>query len=348
MSVVQQPNIPPAASSTKLDPPPPSSSSPADPPLPPLLTLDFSANPTLHQVTTLLRRVWHIDPPLTNEELADGATIGQCLQSVTQTVSDELSASTITTTSSQEEGDKGKQQQQPKWQDDETWKHKTQFRLLQDPVVISAEKEKQAQAQSVQAGAASDQWLQSVLSPWREEIYDVYRHVFADLWRMVVATTTTTTTVSSSKQSSRLGVFEPTKGNAVAVAALPLPSTSQESTTTTSASAVVVVEETTSTSFQTDTFLYPVWVNPRAKISFSLGDQKEDDNDDVKHSWTAVGEDNKTWTTGLWVRARQTIAVKTELLKDEGSDAAAADEELDQTGLAAVFVTGHCDERRTE
>lgn len=322
MSVVDQQNVPPPSSSstttTKIDP------SPA--PGPPILTLDFSANPILRQVTTLLRRVWLLDPPLSDEELADAKTVQQCLQSVTQIVGEEFSSSApssstdtsaaaTATTEGEEENDS--EQSSKKW-DDEAWKLRTQFRLLSDPVVIGGDKDVEEEEES--------KWLKSVVSPWREEIYDVYRHVFADLWRMVVKSSSAV--VGS---PTELGVFEPTRGNAVSVAALP--STTKDATTTTTTSTT-----TTSSSFQTDTFLYPVWVNPKATIKFSVEDAgKEEQEGEEKHRWTA-GE-AKTWTTGLWVRAGKTIVVKTEI--DQAGDA-------EKTGLAAVFVTGHCDERKKE
>lgn len=301
MSVVNQSNIPAPSSSSKLDP------SPTPDPLPPLLTLNFSSNPTLRQVTTLLRRVWLLDPPLSDQELADSQTVGQCLQAVTQMVSEEGSfPSSSSNTSPNEEKN---------WDDDEEWKTKTQFRLLSDPVVISSEKETATEGEGEQ-----QKWVKGVLSPWREEIYDVYRHVFSDFWRMVRLS-------SSSSTSSPVGIFEPTRGNAVSVAALPLGKTNTTTRTT--------------MSFPTDTFLYPVWVNPKAKVAFLVGEEDGEEEEEKHHAWIAGKAE--TWTMGLWVQAEKRVVLRTE----RGLNNKADDDE-DRTGLAAVFVTGNCDERRKE
>lgn len=319
MSVVDQQIVHPSSSSTKLDPSPSSSPSPT------ILTLDFSTNPILRQVTTLLRRVWLLDPPLSDEELADPTTVGQCLQSVTQLVGGEFSFSS---SSSDHESSSTKKWEEEK--DDEEWKTRTQFRLLSHPVVLSAEKEtlvhqqqqQQQQGQEQKGEQEDNYYLKSVVSPWREEIYDVYRHVFADLWRMVVTTLSSSSSSPNDDDGHQLAVFEPTRGNAVSVAALPACAPPQQ-------------DNTMTTSFPTDTFLYPVWVSPQANVTFLV--QGEEGEEKKKHCWV-VGE-AKTWTTGLWVKAGQGIVLRTERTDGAG-------EEEEGTGLAAVFVTGHCDERK--
>lgn len=335
MSVVDQQNIHSFSSSsttTKLDP------------SPTLLTLNFAPNPTLRQVTTLLRRVWLLDPPLSDQELADPTTVSQCLQSVTQLVGGEFSFSSPSSSISSKNHDssssssssntKKERVMEEEEDDDEEWKTRTQFRILSHPVVLSAEKLESGLSQAQKDN--DDAYLRSVVSPWREEIYDVYRHVFADLWRMVFSTLSSSSSSSSSlspnnvdNNNSRqlsLGVFEPTRGNAVSVAALP----------SAAACSPQRGDNTMTTSFPTDTFLYPVWVSPRAKVTFSAqGEEGE------KHSWL-VGE-AKTWTTGLWVKAGQGIVLRTERIDGEGKE---EEEEEEETGLAAVFVTGHCDERK--
>lgn len=243
---------------------------------PSLLKLDFSSNPVLRQVSTMLRRVWLLDPPLSHEELAaaDPSTLQECFRSVCEAVGNGIQDDP----------------EEAKW-DHDAWLAHTQFKVLQDPVVVAA------------AGAEppADDMLRSVVSPWRENIYDIYRHVFIDLWRGLHATAAVDT----------LGRYDPSKGDVVSLVVLP----AEE-------------KKVDKTAFRTDTFLYPVWVNPRARISFSA--------DQTEHSW-AAGEE-QTWTTGLWVQQGKSVVLTTTMNDiSEG-----------KTEVAAVFVTGHCDEREEQ
>lgn len=320
-------------------PPPSSSASLANPsPSPTLLTLDFATNPVLRQVTTLLRRVWLLDPPLADEELADPATVGPCLQAVTQLVGADFSFSSSSPRGKDEDDANKTKKGEEDDNDDEAWKSRTQFRLLAHPVVISADKEATArQQQQKQGGGRSAEndkdndnyYVKSVVSPWREEIYDVYRHVFADFWRMAVAVSSarsSTAAAGGTSTQQQMGVFEPTRGDAISVAALPAPS---------SPTAGENINNTTKTSFKTDTFLYPVWVSPQARVTFSAAAAGERQEEEDKHCWMAGAD--KTFTTGLWVKAGQEIVLRTERIGGE---------EDEGTGLAAVFVTGHCEERK--
>lgn len=343
MAAVEQHIIP---STSTLDPPPKppfSQDSAASPSPPPFCTLDFSSNPILCQVTTLLRRVWLLDPPLSDQELADPKTVQDCLQRITQIVGSEDFPSSSSSSSSLQDQDGGNNSNNDD-DDDKEWKKRTQFRVLSDPVVISAEKEEEEEQGKANedGGETEGRWLKSVVSPWREEIYDVYRHVFADFWRMAV--TAAAVAAQQPQAGGSIGAFEPTRGDAVSVAALPFPSSSSSS------SSFASNEEreggTMTTTFRTDTFLYPVWVNPSVRIRFSVAADGEKTSEggqakEEKHCWTA--REGKTWTTGLWVQAGKMITLRTELLSNGDGDDGAV---VDRTGLAAVFVTGHCDERK--
>ncbi|KAJ4421981.1 hypothetical protein N0V82_003377 [Gnomoniopsis sp. IMI 355080] len=232
-----------------------------------LCKIDFSSSALLRQVSTMLRRVWLLDPPLSNEELANPTTVQECFRSMCEAIGNGITDDPEDT----------------KW-DHELWLKHTQLKLI-DPVV---------------AASAEPTDLRSVVSPWREEIYDVYRHLFSDLWRVLV-------TAANEERRSQLGRFDPAKGNAVSLVVLPAEETKVDKT-----------------AFKTDTFLYPVWVNPKAEISFAA--------DGTEHAWRA--EEEPTWTTGLWVQAGQDVALTTET----------KDIEDDKSEIAAVFVTGHCDE----
>lgn len=111
-------------------------------PTPSLRTIDFSSNALLRQASTMLRRVWLLDPPLTHEELADPATVQECFRAMCEAIGNGITA----------DGEDSK------W-DHELWRTHTQLKLL-DPVVTAK-------------AAPGD--LSGVVSPWREEIYDIYR-----------------------------------------------------------------------------------------------------------------------------------------------------------------------------
>lgn len=117
-----------------------------------LRTIDFTSNTPLRQASTMLRRVWLLDPPLSHEELADPATVQECFRAMCEAIGNGITA----------DGDESK------W-DHELWRKHTQLKLLGDPVVTAAPAE------------PSD--LCSVVSPWREDIYDIYRqYVFWVGW----------------------------------------------------------------------------------------------------------------------------------------------------------------------
>lgn len=233
----------------------------------------------------MLRRAWLLDPPLSHEELADPTTVQECFRSVCEALGTALADDPDDT----------------KW-DHERWRTHTQLPLLDPPVVV----------------AAGD--LRSVVSPWRDEIYDIYRHVFSDLWRALVA-------ASADERAQLLGRFDPAKGDAVSVVVLPAPAEAEAE-----APAGERYRKVDKTAFATDTFVYPVWVNPRAEISFAA-------EGTTAHSWS-VEEEEATWTTGLWVQAGRDVALTTEMKDVDGG--------ADETKIAAVFVTGHCDERERE
>lgn len=246
---------------------------------PSMLKLDFSSNAVLRQVATMLRRVWLLDPPLSAEELANPATVQECLRSMCEAIGNGITDDPA----------------EAKW-DHGAWLAHTQLKVLEDPAVVAT-----AGGGDNDAAPPASSDLRSVVSPWREEIYDIYRHLFVDLWRVLQAT----------PEIGRLGRYDPSKGDAVSLVVLQ----AEES-------------KVDKTAFRTDTFLYPVWVNPKATISFSA--------DESVHSWSE-GEES-TWTTGLWVQEGKDVTITTKM--DGVSD--------DKTGAAAVFVTGHCDEREKQ
>lgn len=54
--------------------------------LPGFASIDFTSNDVLRQVSTMLRRVWLIDPPLSDEELAKPETVQECFRSLCESI----------------------------------------------------------------------------------------------------------------------------------------------------------------------------------------------------------------------------------------------------------------------
>lgn len=229
--------------------------------------IDFSDNMVVRQVSTMLRRLWLVDPPLSDEELLQENTLKACFQAITQAIGNGISDDP----------------EEARW-DHGLWSKHTELRVL-NPAVLAA---------------AEPYDVRSVVSPWRSEIYEIYKHVFIDLWR----------TLREAPKTEHVGKFDPSKEGSVTLGVLKAEKLKVDKT-----------------AFRTDTFLYPVWIHPKARIAFSLDGAEGDE-----HVWTD-GEPS-VWTKGLWVQGEKEIIMTTKLDDIEG----------DQTGITAIFVMGHCEE----
>lgn len=233
---------------------------------PEMRLIDFSDNMVVRQVSTMLRRLWLVDPPLSDEELLQETTLKACFQDITQAIGNGISDDP----------------ENARW-DHGLWLSHTEFRVL-NPAVLAA---------------AEPYDVRSVVSPWRSEIYEIYKHVFIDLWR----------TLKNAPKTEHLGKFDPSKEGSVTLGVLKAEKLKVDKT-----------------AFRTDTFLYPVWINPKAKIIFSV-----DGTEGNEHIWSD-GEPS-AWTKGLWVQGEKEVTMTTKLDDIEG----------DQTGITAIFVMGHCE-----
>lgn len=225
--------------------------------------VDFSDNTVVRQVSTMLRRLWLVDPPLSDEELLQETTLKECFQAITKAIGNGISDDP----------------EETRW-DHSYWLSHTELRVL-NPAALAA---------------AEPYDVRSVVSPWRSEIYEIYKHVFIDLWRMLKETS----------GINILGAFDPSKEGSVTLGVLKAEKLKADKT-----------------AFRTDTFLYPVWVNPKAEITFVV--------EGNEHVWSDV--EPSAWTEGLWAQGEKEITMTTRLDDVEG----------DQTGIAAVFVMGHCE-----
>jgi hypothetical protein len=228
--------------------------------------VDFSDNMAVLQVSTMLRRLWLVDPPLSDEELLQEAPLKECFRATTQEIGNGISDDPVGT----------------RW-DHSYWLSHTELPVLEPAA----------------SAAAEPYHVTSVVSPWRSEIYDIYKHVLIDLWRILKATPGTT----------HLDEFDPSKEGSVTLGVLKAEKLKADKTT-----------------FDTDTFFYPVWINPKANVTFAV-----DGPEGNGHVWSDA--EPSAWTRGLWARGEKALAMTTRLDDIEG----------DQTGIAAVFVMGHCE-----
>ncbi|KUI62505.1 Heterokaryon incompatibility protein 6, OR allele [Cytospora mali] len=226
--------------------------------------IDFSDNMVVRQVSTMARRMWLLNPPLSHEEQLEESALKTCFRSTVQEIGSGIAEAP----------------EEARW-DHQLWLSHND-RLL-DPVVL--------------AGAAPHD-TRSVVSPWRSEIYDIYKHIFIDLWRKL----------KKDPNTDHLGEFNPGKDDSVTLGVL------QAET--------LKIDKM---GFDTDTFLYPVWVNPRAQIAFSVEGVVG-----KEHVWSN-GEPS-AWSTGLWLLAGKELTMTTKM-----------DTDGDETGVAAVFMMGHCE-----
>lgn len=323
---------------------PQATQAPAEPAQPAMLRLDFASNPSLRQVTTMLRRAWLLADPgaaAAADDDKDRDAVQERLRAACGVLGADITTTTTTTTTTGDDDKDG--EGGGKW-DHDAWVARASSQLKLDvlgaPVVVAG-------PGPGAADSKQDDAQRSVVSPWREEIYEVYRHVFVDLWRVLVATAA----------GAGVGRYDPSRGDAVSVVVLPLPAAAvpgagdEEEMEKKEKKKEKDTEKAERTAFRTDTFLFPVWVSPRAEVSFAAAPAagEEEEVDDAEggawaHAW-AAGEAS-TWTTGLWVREGREVEITTRVV---GASVAGQDggegEEGDGTGVAAVFVTGHCEQK---
>lgn len=235
---------------------------------PSLRIWDFSDNPAVMYVSTALRRIWLIDPDsiaAENLEIASGVSLsesiltslmGKVCRSISETPLDE------------------------RWNDD-LWKTRTEYTLLDQPDVSESEEDKQA----------IHDWL---FTAFRHEVYNSYNHVFWDAYHSI-----------KSQTEHVIGEFKP-------------PNTTVAMFTAPADKSMNIKQQ-----FITDTFVYPVWIAPKIKITFSVdGNEKTFD------------PEGHTWIFSLWFRARETVTITSS--SDVGSR---------RDGLVAVLALGTCQAR---
>ncbi|KAK0616852.1 heterokaryon incompatibility protein-domain-containing protein [Immersiella caudata] len=118
---------------------------------PAMRTVDFSQNPPVMQVTTLLRRMWQIDPDAIPNP---GDDVEQLSQNVMLNIGKWMQEVSL----------------EERW-DDEVWKSRTTYALLDPP-------------EGPETGTSDQDDAQGPLfTPFRRSIYVIYNHVFWDTYK---------------------------------------------------------------------------------------------------------------------------------------------------------------------
>ncbi|KAK3346415.1 heterokaryon incompatibility protein-domain-containing protein [Lasiosphaeria hispida] len=234
----------------------------------PLQTVDFSNNPASYmammQVSTLVRRLWLIEPTSLGfdaQQDPKSPEFKQLFRDVTNKV-----GNWVATTSAEERFH------------DEIWKERTDFIFLDPP--FEAEPNTQT----------------SLFSPFRLAIYEVYNHIFYDVYNAIQR--------RSDEGWLAVGAFTP-------------PSVSVIMVTVDSSEPGPVQHR-----FDTDTFVYPVWIEPGTTLTLAAGE----------HQATLVSE-GRTWTSALWFEGNKPVVITPHTSDKE------------RNGVVAVLAIGPCDPR---
>lgn len=196
------------------------------------------------QVSTALRRLWLLDPDnlvVTNPE--DGSE-SQALEHVFPDVTRQL-GNWIAQTPPNE-----------CW-DDGVWKSRTDFPLLDPPEGSQAELDSSEDGQG------------PLFTPFRQQVYGVYDHVFWDVYNSLKGET-----------DGEIGELKP-------------PSTT-----------VMVLRASEGESpdiphfFPVDTFVYPVWIAPKTTLAFSVDGHEQ-----------ILTPNGHTWRFSLWFREGTTATI---------------------------------------
>ena len=211
---------------------------------PSLRAIDFAHKPAVMQVSTALRRLWLIDPDgLVASNPEDGSE-SRALEHVFPDVIRQL-------------GDWIAQTPPNECWEDDVWKSRTDFPLLDPPEGSQAEI-----ADSEDGGGP-------LFTPFRQQVYGVYDHIFWDVYHSL-----------KDETEEEIGQFQP------------------PSTTIMVLGASDDEDDDTSHFFPVDTFVYPVWIAPKTTLTFSVDGHEK-----------TLTPDGHTWTSSLWLRAGTTATI---------------------------------------
>lgn len=242
---------------------------PSDQPL--LRTVDFSLAPPVIQTSIFLRRMWtidwsaHIRGDSEDERTTAlheffGATVAAVMRAVAEAPPEEK-------------------------QDDELWRRQTELRLLEPPLGNADDED-------------GEETPRAVMSHWRQQLYRLYGHIFADAYNMLRDEIPWIGEYKAPSVSLWIVHKDPSDPEAARRTRPPL---------------------------DQDTFVYPVWVNPQAKVTF-LAEEAESG-----HTWSA---DASTLTAVLWINGEESKRLRVEVDAE------------DEHTAAAVLVFGQCEERK--
>lgn len=201
---------------------------------------------------------------------------------------------------------------------DKKWKASTDLVLIDPPVgpttsSPSDEKTDEKEGDEEESDDDSDAAISSPLfTPFRQQVYGIYNHVFNDAWDALRAQLTASS--SPEEKVEQIGEFEPPS---TTIMVLEAPDDDDES------------KEGIEHEFETDTFVYPVWVGEGCKLAISLTNAEGE-------LLGEIGEDGQKWTEVWWFKAGTKIVVRPLPAATEG-------EGKKLEGEVAVLALGVCE-----
>ncbi len=211
---------------------------------PSLRAIDFAHKPAVMQVSTALRRLWLIDPNDLVVSNPEDESESRALEHVFPDAIRQL-------------GDWIAQTPPNDCWDDDVWKSQTNFPLLDPP------EDPQAEIADSEDGGGP------LFTPFRQQVYAVYDHIFWDVYHSLKGET-----------EEEIGEFQPPSTTVMALGA------SEDE------------DDDTSHVFPVDTFVYPVWIAPKTTLTLSVDGHE-----------TTLTPDGHTWTSAFWIRAGTTATI---------------------------------------
>lgn len=197
--------------------------------------------------------------------------------------------------------------------DDEKWKVSTDLVLIEPPAGLSspfsgtAEDDDKKPKDQEDDDEDEDETISSPLfTPFRQQVYGIYNHVFYDAYSSLKAEL-------GDDAAKQIGEFEPP---ATTVMVLEAPSPEDP-------------EKGIPHEFETDTFVYPVWIAKGTRLVFKGEGQEEE--------MVRFGDDGKRWTEVFWFRAGSKVVVYPE------SEGEGQNDNANFKGVVALLALGVCE-----
>ncbi|KAM7196239.1 hypothetical protein V8F20_007079 [Naviculisporaceae sp. PSN 640] len=203
--------------------------------------------------------------------------------------------------------------------DDEKWKASTDFVLIEPPAGLSnpfpedetkysekkvSEDQKDEEEHSDEDQDEDETISSPLFTPFRQQVYGIYNHVFYDAYSSLKAEL-------GDDATKELGEFEPP---ATTVMVLEAPAEDDP-------------EKGIPHEFETDTFVYPIWIAKGTRLVLKEEGKEEEE-------LVRFGNDGKKWTEVFWFRRGTKVVVYPETENEDNGNF---------KGVVALLALGVCD-----